>query len=331
MADEMCRLVNVSYPATRTLGIEEAGELAKAISLALDLEKIRSPDVAKMLKSLKKDLKILSDKRKSFQSENEQVFLVSEFISAAPFSDFQHLYGGEEHYCPEVEIGPYFTSGNATKGKRVLFNQIGRLLGVDLMINGSDRFCFPPIWTHASGNTNWGNLLIAQDSSRIFSIDHALANITNKKGLEDYCKKVKTFLVEVAKSPFEPVKQIKDLASHFKKHLNLEVDEVGQKSIQLGVLEALATFALVGYTGHIDYFLHNVGLKVGCDHKTSIGALPVLKSTKRQLEQVLKVFQSAYSSFSGKLAHASNLKTLIECKFGKSRFDCSPPPPQHAV
>ena len=97
IADEICQLVSIPYPATRALNIpEEAEELSKAISLALDSEQIRDKDVQKKLKSIEKDLRKLSKRRKSLQSENEQVFLVSEFISAAPFSDFEHLYCHEE-------------------------------------------------------------------------------------------------------------------------------------------------------------------------------------------------------------------------------------------
>ena len=214
-----------------------------------------------------------------------------------------HTHSTYFYIHTQMEIEPHFLSKNSTKGKQVLFNQIGRLLTVDLMINNSDRFSFNPIWTHE--DTNWGNLLIAQDSTGIFSIDHALATITNEKGLKDYCKKVKQFLETVAKSPTVPVKEIKDLASHFKKRLNLEIDERGQKSIQLGVIEALAQLSLVGYTGHITGFLHSAGLKVRCNARGE-----AFKSTKQLLEQVLKVFQGAYSIFSK--THSSVLKTSVQ-------------------
>lgn len=155
--------------------------------------------------------------------------VVMEFVRGQPFDSFD------------------LTQAFPTAASRSnMGRQLGRVLGVDLLLNNHDRFPVLPVWKHAEFNL--GNFMLAEDGETIVSIDHNLCAIKFAFA-ESHAKNVKQLLDAIVKQPHSVCGFVNAFCQQFKQQTGYEMDQDSALAFQEGVLDSVCTLGVLSKSG----------------------------------------------------------------------------------
>lgn len=130
------------------------------------------------------------------------------------------------------------------------WRNLGRLMGLDLLINNSDRF--PLAWDNVG---NLGNVMLGSCLGVVVGIDQSVQPITSKEGLEIYCARVRGVCSEAREGAAGGLKAVTKAI-----HLNTGIEVTMDQEMELreGLLELLHQVVQWSNSGEMERILEKI-------------------------------------------------------------------------